>query len=406
MSEIKETELAVLVKSTGLEQTTADVLLAEFEPFYNQAKDWQAKAEALVINGEDDIENQKEARTARLALVKVGTGLEERRKAMKANSLAYGKAVDAAANLLKDLIEPTKEILKAKEETKLRADNERKQKLKLEREAQLEPFGVNTSYFNLADMDEETFTALLTDKQNAYNQRIEDERAQKEAEELKSKQQQLHNSRRIEIAPYLQFATDAPQFLGEMSDEDFAELMQQLGTAKVAYDTEQAQIRADNERLRREHLEAAEALAAKNQLRNERNAIIRKYDKQYLCEDTADISEAEFNSRVELAKAAHEEAELARIAAEQKAAEERAEKLRLEQDLQAAKDAEAKRIADEQAAKDAELAKGDAQKVEDLKADLEALRTKYEFKSAKHKKLYGEVGELLNKTINHIIAKQ
>lgn len=403
--EQKFTDLANIIVGSGVEQSTATSLKESFEPFYLQAKEWEGKAKELVVTDISQVDLMKDARKARLALKDIRVNVEKRRKELKEDSLKLGKAIDSAANLLKGLIEPIEAHLDEQEKFAERVEAERKAKVKGEREALLQPLGVNTDYFNLADMDEATFADLLNDKQNAYNQRIEDERRAKEQEELKAKQQQLHNSRRIEIAPYLQFSKDAPEFLGAISDEEFAALMQQLGEAKLACDNEQAAIRAENERLRKEQLEAAEALAAKNKLRNERNAILRKYNGPDI-PDPAEIGNNEWQEIEYIAKNNWERSEKERVAAEQKAAEERAERERLAAELKAKEDAEAKRIADEAAAKEAELAKGDAQKVEDLKADLEALCTKYSFKSTKHKKLYSEVGELLNKTINHIIAKQ
>lgn len=406
MSENSQTELAVLVKNTGVAESTEVALLDALEPFYLQAKEWEAKAKELVVTDVSQVELMKDADIARKAVKKIRTSIEGRRKELKEDSLKMGKAIDSAANLLKALIEPIETHLELQATFAERVEAERKAKVKGERDALLQPLGVNTDHFNLADMDEATFADLLNDKQNAYNQRIEDERRAKEQEELKAKQQQLHNSRRIEIAPYLQFSKDAPEFLGAMSDVDFSALMQQLGEAKLSYDNEQAAIRAENERLQAEALKREQEIAAKNQLRNDRNALLRKYKFSQEVGDVADLEDGAFNELLQKAQLVHEQIEQDRIAAEQKAAEERAERERLAAELKAKEDAEAKRIADEAAAKEAELAKGDAQKVEDLKADLEALRTKYAFKSAKHKKLYSEVGEILNKTINHIIAKQ
>ena len=80
------------------------------------------------------------------------------------------------------------------------------------------------------------------------------------------------------------------------------------------------------------------------------------------------------------------------------------EKRKLEAEIQAQKDAEAKRIADEKAAKEAELTKGDAEKVIDLINDLIELKAKYFFKSAKNQKMYSDVGLLIDKITVHILA--
>lgn len=49
-----------------------------------------------------------------------------------------------------------------------------------------------------------------------------------------------------------------------------------------------------------------------------------------------------------------------------------------------------------------ELNKGDAAKIKDLINDLEALKTKYSFKSAKNQKKYTDVGLLIDKVVGHI----
>ncbi len=66
----------------------------------------------------------------------------------------------------------------------------------------------------------------------------------------------------------------------------------------------------------------------------------------------------------------------------------------------------AKAEADRLAAIEAELSKGDEAKIEDLKADLLTLKTKYTFKSAKNQKLQTSVNELLDKVITFINDKK
>ncbi|KKK53467.1 hypothetical protein LCGC14_3094530, partial [marine sediment metagenome] len=104
--------------------------------------------------------------------------------------------------------------------------------------------------------------------------------------------------------------------------------------------------------------------------------------------------------------------------ADQKIADDKAEKLRKDNEAklkkiqdekdQVAKQLEEKRLADEKIKlvlaqrAEAELKKGDQEKVKDLIADLESLKTKYEFKSAANKNLYVNIGILLDKVVEHI----
>ena len=80
----------------------------------------------------------------------------------------------------------------------------------------------------------------------------------------------------------------------------------------------------------------------------------------------------------------------------------RKDNLRLQRE---AEQREEKRIADQRVKAqeaEAELKKGDQEKVKDLIADLESLKTKYEFKSAANKNLYVNIGILLDKVVEHI----
>ena len=64
--------------------------------------------------------------------------------------------------------------------------------------------------------------------------------------------------------------------------------------------------------------------------------------------------------------------------------------------------AEEKIKTDRLASIEAEKNKGDTDKVNDLVNDLESIKTKYQFESAKNQKMYSDVGLLIDKLINHI----
>lgn len=65
---------------------------------------------------------------------------------------------------------------------------------------------------------------------------------------------------------------------------------------------------------------------------------------------------------------------------------------------------EEKELAEKQAKEkaQAELNKGDLDKVKDLISDLESLKSKFSFKSDKYKKMYSDTNLLIDKVINHI----
>lgn len=84
---------------------------------------------------------------------------------------------------------------------------------------------------------------------------------------------------------------------------------------------------------------------------------------------------------------------------EEQARKEAAERAKFQAELQAKKDAELKAEQERQAAIEVELSKGDSDKMQSLFADLEALKSKYQFKSKKHQTLYASINELIDKTV-------
>ena len=97
----------------------------------------------------------------------------------------------------------------------------------------------------------------------------------------------------------------------------------------------------------------------------------------------------------------------AKLKAEQDAKQALEDKLKAKEESEAERIAKAKQdeenaIKAKAEAEQLELKKGDSDKVKDLKNDLEALKTKYSFKSAKYKKTYTDVNNLIDKVINHI----
>ncbi len=186
----------------------------------------------------------------------------------------------------------------------------------------------------------------------------------------KERIEKLTESRTSELSPFsCEFIPDG---LGNMTDE----VWQNYRTGvELAYNNKiEAEAKAKAEQEAREKAEAEER--ERIRLENER---LKAEAKEAEAKAEAERLEAE-----RLLKIEKDKADKLRKEAEAKAEAERLEAVARQQEIEA------------------ELNKGDAAKVKDLIADLEALKTTYTFKSAKNKKVYAEVGTLLNKIINHI----
>ena len=146
---------------------------------------------------------------------------------------------------------------------------------------------------------------------------------------------------------------------------------------------ERERIRKENERLKKEadERERSAKIEADKREKAEKDRLIREEKER---------------------KAAEEKAQKERDAYELKLKAEREEKEKVEAELKARAEDERKAAEEKEAKFQAELNKGDEDKIKDLVSDLEILKGKYAFMADKNTAMYAVVGQLIDKIINHI----
>jgi colicin import membrane protein len=271
---------------------------------------------------------------------------------------------------------------------------------------------VNKEYFLKGGQ----FIDAIKRKESAENERMEQalEEIEKYQENLEKQRIEQIHANRIELLKGFVEDTTALK-LGEMEEDVWEaylsakitsyknriaadEQAEQERIAKEKAEAEERErMRIENERLKRE-AEEREAAMRKQQAEAEKKLAEERAKAE------AERKAAEATLQAERAAA---EAERKRIELEEsiKREAERKERLRIEAELQAKKDAEAKAEAERQATIEAELNKGDREKFSDLLYQLEQLKGKYEFKSAKYKTLFSSVYELIDKTTFYAKSK-
>ena len=213
--------------------------------------------------------------------------------------------------------------------------------------------------------------------------------------------EQLQSDRAQRLLVYVVDAHERD--LSRLADDEFEAL---FAMKKKEYeDRIAAEKKAEEERIAREKAEAEE----RERIRQENERLKREAEERERIAKAEAAKRAKEEAARELKAKKEREALEAKLKAEREereriAQQERAERERLEAELKAKQDAERKAEAEREAMLQAELNKGDAAKLKDLIADLETLKTKYEFKSKRNKKRYEEVGLLLDKIINHLNA--
>lgn len=180
-------------------------------------------------------------------------------------------------------------------------------------------------------------------------------------------------------------------YIEEDQIKDFSTMEEDVWEAYISakkqahFDRIEAEEKAEKERIKREEEETAERARIEAE-----NAKLRK--------------EAEEREKVFAKERADREktqrAEQAKRDAEIKA--ERDARATAEAELKDRREKELKDQAEREAKIQAELTKGDADKIEDLIADLESIKDKYSFKSVKNKAKMDDVRVLIGKIVSHI----
>lgn len=209
----------------------------------------------------------------------------------------------------------------------------------------------------------------------------------------------LQLERAEKLSPYVEDAHERD--LAKFADDEFEALLAMK--KKEQEDRIAAENKAEEERIAKEKAEAEE----RERIRKENEQLRKEAEER---EKQAKI-EAEKRAKEERERQSKAEAERKereakerkeREAYEAKLKAEREAKERMQRELESKAEAERKAKEEEAARVEAELNKSDAAKVTDLIADLNALKTKYSFISAKNQKMYADVSALLDKVINHI----
>lgn len=388
-----ETNALILqIDQNNLEPEARKNLLEQFQPFFEQAQEWDTKAKALVVTKVEQIAEMKQAREARLILKDIRVNVEKTRKTLKEDSLRTGKAIDGIANVIKFLIEPIEEHLEKQEKFAERAEEGRKQRLKAERTDMLSWFDVTPEFYDLGNMPDATFNTLLENSKLAFHakkaaadkaeaDRIEAERLrQEELEKAEAEKERL-----------------AAEALAESKERERVALAerQEAEDKRIALEKETMRWRIRLSELK-------EATLSSEAILYDSYTIISFNDLKIITDEAFTRLRDIHNSTVDKINADKETERLAEI---ERQRNEKAENLKLANELKAKEEAEAKAKQEEELRQELELSKGDQQKFDDLQKDLESLKTKYAFKSSKYKKLQATVNELLDKIINYAISK-
>jgi hypothetical protein len=113
-------------------------------------------------------------RQLRLTFRALRVEADKKRKILKEDSIRRGKAVDGVYHVIEYLIVPIEQKLEEAEKFAEREEAAAKAKLKKEREDLLIPFDVAIEFYDLAEMPEANFARLLDDTRRSHAAKVEE----------------------------------------------------------------------------------------------------------------------------------------------------------------------------------------------------------------------------------------
>lgn len=334
----------------GIEKSKAEQIKATFEPMANMLTEFEDSYNLVVLEAEKEITKEVtiKAKRLRLDIGKVRIETEKVRKEQKEEYLRAGKAIDGVSNILKWAVADKEAKLKEIESYFEIQEQKRLELLQAERAEKLSAYIEDAHERNLSKFADDEFEALLAMKKKEHEDKIA---AEKKAEE------------------------------------------ERIAKEKAEAE-ERERIRKENEQLKKEaeERERKAKIEAEKRAKEEAERRAKEEEERKIREEKERKEKEEYEAKIRA-----EREEKKRIERE-----EREKREKLEAELRAKEEAERKAKEAEESRLQAELNKGDAAKVKDLISELNSLKSKYAFKSAKNKKMYSDVGILIDNIIIHI----
>lgn len=265
----------------GLEVSKASKIEQSFAPIIVE-RDALIKVYENILTQEITPETCKAAKELRLKLVKVRTSTDKVHRAEKAFFLAAGKFVDAWKNKTNTVTSEMETKLSEIENYYVELERKRIEELEAERNKIVSEL-TETPAANLGLMEQSVFDSYVT---GLKVQKESAEKAEREAEEERQrveKENALHHARKEDVLHLWNFMDDDVKALhfGQFTAEEWGKLTTALNEKKAAYDKEQAKIKAENERLRKE-AEEKERLAKIEREKAEKKAAEEKAEQDRL----------------------------------------------------------------------------------------------------------------------------
>lgn len=267
----KDDLLSNSITEFGLELQTKKLLKDSFTSFFTQSEEWMRKGKALIVTDESQVDEMRDARTARLALKEIRVNADKKRKELKEDSINYGKAVQAVYNVIESRIKPIEDHLRKQEDFVKISEEKKKNELREKRNEEISPyyefvpFGIDLG--NITDTDYERLlngAKLQSEEKKREQERIERERieAEKEADAERERIMEEARQKQKELAERLAKAEQERKAMGEKMKKEREKALEKLRKEQDEKSKIEAELRKkQDEEMMAKAKEAAELKA-------------------------------------------------------------------------------------------------------------------------------------------------
>lgn len=314
-------DLVKVEELKSVPESRAQEIKAVFEPMVKTLEGFEDAYEKVMAMEQSE-EKSKEARRLRLVIVKIRTSADKLRIEQKEEHVRAGRAIQGVYNILEHAVKSKEKSLKDVEDYYAKIEEEKKNSLRESRRQELSKYEVSDPGVDLADMDEifwETFRDGIKAK---YEKKKEEEEKEAKRRLEEEKKKEKYDQRLKTLLVYGDLFDHSLLTL-DTTEKEYDAIIFKTKALKVAHDKKQEEIRAENERLRKQEEENKKKLEAERKKREDAEAVERKKREEEIEKERAARLE-ETRKRLEA-----EEREAERVAKEKvdkKAAQEKARK--------------------------------------------------------------------------------
>lgn len=251
-------ELAIIAKESGLEETKVDGLLSKFGDNFTKVTKALEWSKTIQVTDEKQTDLMKQAREGRLKLKNIRVEVEHTRKELKEQSLREGKAIDGMANIIKAMIVPAEEHLEKQEKFAENLAKERKARIAAERLNILLEITDVPSMYSYEDMDQTVFDNLVVELKNAKAAKLAAEK-KAEADRIAAEKAAAAEQERIRKENAQLKAEAEAREVALAKEREQAEKERLTAEAKAAAEKAEVEAKLEAERKAREVAEKAEA---------------------------------------------------------------------------------------------------------------------------------------------------